>query len=365
MNKTVALRLLGEIMNWPDDRAAEEYRWLGFMAKLKYDGYRDFVAGARFLESLAGWLRQFAEPDRETAYALLKEQLIYFGPIEMKRLVEAFYPEAVHPWLVEEVSRRQGTADWLVGRKHPEEMKKLLRQTLFVALSEGAHTDAIRHANPELSNEQIIVSHQVGHEKWHELVAELRKATGDPKALFVRAFLIDDFTASGTTLIRREADGRWKGKIPKFLSEVHRVAEGGQVFEDGWTLGAHHYLSTHQASTTSKALLSEYISTADSGPPWIELSYGYLLPSSTKLTVDTPPLKHLIDTYYDPAIETEHNKAGGGTSGDIRAGYKSCALAVVLDHNTPNNSLPILWAESQEGGPHAMRPLFRRRQRHT
>ena len=40
------------------------------MARLKYDGYRDFQASMRFIESLATWLQQFEPHERETAYAL-------------------------------------------------------------------------------------------------------------------------------------------------------------------------------------------------------------------------------------------------------------------------------------------------------
>ena len=48
----------------------------------------------------------------------------------------------------------------------------------------------------------------------------------------------------------------------------------------------------------------------------------------------------------------------------MRYGYANCALPLVLEHNTPNNSIPILWAETQGKLGHPMRPLFRRRDRH-
>lgn len=352
-------------MGWDDQTAGEEYQWLGFMAKLKYDGYRDFVAGARFLESLAGWLRQFNPEDRPAAYALMKDKLIYFGPIEIRRLVESFYPDVVYPWAVKEVARRKQVPDWLVSSREPAELRKLLRQTLFVALSEGAHTDAMRHATPGLSNEQIIVSHQVDDEKWAGLVEDLRRDTEDPNALFARAYLLDDFTASGTTLIRREPNGAWKGKIPKFLERVQMAEGTASIFENGWTLGVHHYISTVQADDASAARIAEFRQDGKVPiPDVLDMTYGYLLPSSTKNDVEAEPLKTLIHRYYDEAIETHHNKAGGGATA-IHAGYKDCALTVVLDHNTPNNSLPILWAESEGESGHPMRPLFRRRQRHT
>ena len=51
---------------------------------------------------------------------------------------------------------------------------------------------------------------------------------------------------------------------------------------------------------------------------------------------------------------------------DAHFGFGECGLPLVLDHNTPNNSLALLWAETPgDGGKHPMRPLFRRRQRHS
>jgi hypothetical protein len=75
------------------------------------------------------------------------------------------------------------------------------------------------------------------------------------------------------------------------------------------------------------------------------------------------PFLKLVDTYYDDSIETKHMKLGGE---DARLGFGKCALPLVLEHNTPNNSLALLWADTDgENGKHSMRPLFRRRQRHT
>jgi hypothetical protein len=67
----------------------------------------------------------------------------------------------------------------------------------------------------------------------------------------------------------------------------------------------------------------------------------------------------ILSEYYDPAIENIH------TGKDIWMGFKDCSIPLVLEHNTPNNSIALLWAESDgEEGAHAMKPLFRRRQRH-
>jgi hypothetical protein len=360
---------LGEIMNWDDERAAAEYRWLHLMARLKYDGYTDFMAGARFLEKLIAWLRGLDPTHRTAAYDLVRHRLVYIGSAELERLIEGFYPDTLRPWLAREVARRCGIDVWRVGVDAGSKaaLEDLRRRTLLVGLSEGAHCDRLRRANPGiLSNEQIVVSHQVGDEKWKDLVKELRKATNDGKALFLRAVLLDDFTASGTTLIRHDEKG-WGGKLHKFLSAV-REAPGGieSVFEPTWTAGVHHYITTTQALDNARTL--EKRARKELGATWynqVDFTYGYEIPASVMLPNEAGPLKDLINTYYDPAIETEHNLVGGGSS-DIRWGYKDCRLPLVLEHNTPNNSVPILWADSppRSANP-VMRALFRRHQRHV
>jgi hypothetical protein len=105
MNQGLALKILSQIMAWSDDRAREEFGWLRLMARLKYDGYSDFQAGMRFIESLATWLQQFRAEERETAYAFVRHALVYIGPGEMQRLVEQFYPRTVRDRLVRTVAR--------------------------------------------------------------------------------------------------------------------------------------------------------------------------------------------------------------------------------------------------------------------
>lgn len=75
-----------------------------------------------------------------------------------------------------------------------------------------------------------------------------------------------------------------------------------------------------------------------------------------------------LNATIDPEIQTKHTDVGGVNH--IGLGYGGCALPLVLEHNTPNNSVALLWAETDGGSRDgarapAMRPLFRRRQRHV
>lgn len=74
----------------------------------------------------------------------------------------------------------------------------------------------------------------------------------------------------------------------------------------------------------------------------------------------------LGDRYYDHALyERIKQHCDENGQSDMKLGYANCALPIVLDHNTPNNSIPLLWAETPgANNVHPMRPLFHRRDRH-
>lgn len=238
-----------------------------------------------------------------------------------------------------------------------------------MGLSDGARIDTLRRVNVGiLSNEQIVVTTQLDKAKWEGLLKDLKKTCG-ADAKFSVVYLIDDFIASGTTLIRYE-NSEWIGKLQKFRDSI-REAESqlgsGAILEENWRLHVHHYLASDYAA---KVVCTNYEKAMreESGEPWfphVEFTYGYVLPAYLPITNNkSDPFLTLVDKYYDPVLENEHSEKSGVTS--MKYGYRECALPLVLDHNTPNNSLSILWAETDgENNAHAMRPLFRRRQRHS
>lgn len=367
MKTNTALRLLGSVMDWTDEVAQEEFSWMQIMARLKYDDYRDFLAGMRFLESLVAWLQQFEQEDRAAAYNFVRKRLVFVSVAERERLVELLYPRVIWPELVRSAATKAGVRGWqvLTNTAASEHLIRERRATLFLALSDGARLDAFRHANPgRISNEQVVVTVDPSAEKWSDLLKSLRKDLNDTSATFGRIVLVDDFTASGTSLLRTE-DGRWKGKLPRFLASVKAEAAVGE----GFSLLLHHLIGTPQAEqhlTTQVDAYRKAESEAWSPVTDVKLSYGHRYQSDLKLDATRDAsFVNLTDQYYDPGIQTEHTDKGGEPH--LGLGYARCALPMVLDHNTPNNSVALLWAESEASkcAGHLMRPLFRRRQRHS
>lgn len=377
MNEELGLRVLGEIMSWDDERARDEFAWLGLMARLKYDSYQDFQAGMRFTESLATWLQQFQPDERPAAYDFIRDSLVYIGPAEMNHLVERFYPSTVRQCLIRKVAAQLDIPSYRVLTEAADSIERLRRQTLFIGLSDGARLDTIRHTNSGLlSNEQFLQSTQVDTEKWKGLLEDLRKDLDDDSVHFRLIFLIDDFVGTGTSLLRFDEDNqKWKGKLIRFMNSIKEASDSlnnDHLIADDCELWIHHHVASTAAVEAINGRLGDAINTPDMGWSRIpRLSFGMILPREFPINAaegKNEEFIRLTNTYYDPVIRTKHTDVGGVTH--LGLGYGGCALPLVLGHNTPNNSVALLWAETDGGTVDgcqvpAMRPLFRRRQRHV
>ena len=135
----------------------------------------------------------------------------------------------------------------------------------------------------------------------------------------------------------------------------------------------HHYLSTRRAANSVPD--SEMKAREVGDVPRAKGShytFGAIVELNECVSSEQPDDFRLVDLtqrYYNPGIRNKHTDVGGVTH--LGLGYGGCGLPLVLHHNTPNNSLALIWAEIDSGldgegvMQPEMRPLFRRRQRHT
>jgi hypothetical protein len=293
----------------------------------------------------------------------------------MQCLVETFVPEVVTPHLRQTVALQLGIKPYEVwaDKTSADAFKRCLRKTLFVGMSDGSRIDMLRRANAgRISTEQVVPMMNIDREKWLDLSKNLREAQGmTPCEKFDCVYLIDDFTASGTTFIRRNKEGEWKGKLKKFndlIRDARRDLNDLFPIAENYALYIHHYISSAQAQT---ALLERLENAKAEWSEWTCSEYtvteSLLLPDNLPLTRPADgPMLDLGENYYDHEIFTraeKHCREAGQI--DMKLGYANCALPIVLEHNTPNNSIPLLWAETTgESGARKMRSLFYRRDRH-
>ena len=372
MRRDLAERLLANIMHWSDGEKAAECAVLEAFAKYKYDEYQQYAPGLRFLESLALWLRQFkTQPKRQAAYDFVRKRLVFVSEAEMNHLVELTFPTVLRPQLVERTAIEIGIPAHRVHtitKSLPYE--KHLRRTLVLGLSDGARTDRFRRANwREITNEQIWHAYDISSAKAQNLKEELEKdiaklnakgANDEPKAapLFETVALLDDFTASGTSFLRKNGAGGWKGKIDKILNMLDDDENGlgALMCPTDVKVIVVLYIAAPQAITHLTPLLPKR------GFPRgeIELHVVHRLGDDQKLTSPNDDrILELIgdDAYWDANADDEHAQVGGKS---FRYGYADCALPVVLSHNAPNNSIFLLWAEESSD----VHGLFPRVSRH-
>jgi hypothetical protein len=368
MKTEIALKLLADIMQWSTEQATKEFAWLALMARLKYDDYRDFLAGMRFLESLVAWLQQFGPAERADAYRFVRHRLVYVSAAERERLVALLFTRHIWPRLAKCAAKTAGVFEWrvLVEPAAKKALERERRSTLFLGLSDGARLDSFRHLNERtICNEQVVVGVQLDAGKWADLLKKLRKDLADKDALFTRVVLVDDFTASGTSFLRKDENG-WTGKLKRFTESIYNQS----ITAPNCELQVHHLMGTPKAEAYLKENGTAFLSDKNDRSDWIgniEFTFSHLLAEDVALRADRDidaAFYALTQKYYNDSLETEHTLKGGVKH--LGLGYAGCALPVVLDHNTPNNSVALLWAQTDGSADRiAMRPLFRRRQRHV
>lgn len=370
------LRVLADIMQWTDDQAQVEYAWINLMALYKYDSYRDYQAGMRFVESLSNWLQQFDVTERPFAYEFIKRNLVYIGTPEMERMVKQFFYKFVYKKLLNVTASRLCIPGHsiLTDRAAKRYLEILQRRTLFMGLSDGARLDVLRRANiGRINNEQVVIATQIDEFKWKSLFDDLKKdltnleAEEDEKQ-FCLVYLIDDFMGTGLSFLRKDNE-RWKGKLIKFLESIS-PSETRKIFSDEFEICVHHFIGTKKSESDIDQRYNEIKNELKTiyGNITVSFSYSMIFPESSKIsdtTVEGKKFLELCKKYYNRKIESEHTGVGGGS---IEYGFGGCALPLILEHNCPNNSVPLLWAEiekDEENNFQEMRPLFRRRQRHS
>lgn len=361
MKIEIAEALLQKILESSSLDAAEidNYRrYFQRMAKYKYDDYGQYSPGMRFLERLALWLQQFKDEHKMIAVEFIKNRLVFVSEQEINMLVSSCYPDLIKGILREIVIAKNGFPPYRVTAVAESlTYKTLLRQSLFCGMSDGARTEIFRRSTTtQISHEQIYQTYELSdtralkmQKKLAEDLKELLGKEPDGKDLtFKTLFLLDDFSASGTSYLRYdEEDKKLKGKIAALYESIFgrkRENKLSEIFDQEENLQVYIiiYLCTEQARRAIESHFDEIERIYRNRP---RLLYMHLLMDSVRLSApeDEQVLKLCEeDLYYDKeALEDKHTEEGGS---DIKTGFSSCALPIILHHNTPNNSIPLLWS---------------------
>jgi len=343
-----AQQLLATVMGWQDDAVVRaRVPPLQLLAEHKYNSYQQFGPGKRFIENLALWLNQFDAADRPAALELVERHLVFFSDAEMSHLVEMAYPDVIEPARIRLVADEQQVPPHRIGMLRRERrFVELGLKSLYLGLSDGARTNEVRRgSNGRIGNEQIWQAYELSPEKTTDMTDALGtslEANGFAAKVprFNLIWLLDDFSGSGNTYIRYDASTRkYKGKIKKIYEQLDR---GLLVDTTHYEVFLLLYVATRQAIEHIEYWAERFTSEHNYKP----LQVRVLCPIEHDAAVTSQAsgqLLALLDNarYVDQSVVDAHFRVGG--TDDARFGFARCALPLALAHNTPNNSLYVLW----------------------
>ena len=355
MRTLLADKLLAKIMEWTPEEIDRERPLLQAMSDLKWNEYQQFSPGTRFLESLIKWLQQFETlEDKKTGYRLVRDHLIFISSEQLAHLVDILFSEKVNPILIKKTASEMGVSVHLVTKILNDPLyTNNLRMSLFIGLSDGSRIDQFRRG-ASLNNEQVIATYTISDEKILDMLSNLQKEI--PGSKFKTIFLIDDFTASGKTYCRPDGGG----KLGKIFNSIFDPSEDYFPAVDHNNLELHllFYIATIDAVENIKQGIADWKSKNNKE---FTCTVHCLLPIDDavkqKITSDSAMMT-FMEKYFDSEVVDEHYKKGKHAQPFL--GFNECGLPVVLNHNSPNNSVAILWLPADK----KYKGLFPRISRH-
>ena len=367
MNYTLAVRLLRTVMAWDETTMGPEQSALvstmSRLAEYKYNAYQQYGPGRQFVESLALWLEQFASSDREVALEFVNHNLIYISDQEMRHLVDLTFRNVVKPILREKVAERLNLPLWQTAAiDNSDAFADELRHSLFLGLSDGARIDEFRRS-ALLSNDQAHPTYELQTDR----ALEMARALGGP---FRNVFLVDDFYGSGKSVLRWQLGDKWldeyeerassKGRLIKFVEQVipqfqpqsakqrlvsflRRIAlqpKLGSIFSRNVAIYICIYVATERALSHIRSAVSQHPNPPWKHPPTVHATMTIDDRVSIPCDSADAPFDALLHKHYRKSLMNNHRAVGGA---DIIHGFSNCGLPLVFTHNTPNNTVYLIW----------------------
>jgi hypothetical protein len=413
LKRELAVQLLHSILPdppWTEDHLRQTLEELRVLAEHKYNKYEMYQPARLFYENLYLFLSQFKKEHRTAALEFVRGDLIFISRDEFQQLAHVLYYDRIRQAQLDLAAKATGIPRHRISRLvESPDFKRILRASLYVALSDGARIDYFRRQNLDINNEQVLGVYYVGIEKVRDVHRDLRKELGNDSAKFECLFLLDDFFGSGRTLLRETVTVPTEASsidIPEALTgklsfdeEKHQIVWNYTGPITGELAALLDALATTADIQNAVTAVKERCSKRDtelkgalqkmavSGlleivrndaavylAPLLATEYGVgrlkelvprlqaplndlkiipaaLVPNKVRVLPGSGPVADLCELYYDPKIGDVHTS-------DVKYGYDACALPLVLHHNTPNNSLFFLWARKWGN------PLFPRYERH-
>jgi hypothetical protein len=349
--------------------------------------------------------------ERAAAMEFVRERLIFVSREEFQQLAHVLYHDHIRQRQLDVAATSLGVPRHRVRQiAESDEFRRVQRASLYVAMSDGARIDYFRRQNLDINNEQVLATYPPSPGKVNDLTKDLIKVLG-AGTKFRCLFLLDDFCGSGRTLLREvvrvplaapSADIEIPPTLGAYLKyddengelefsySVPAIRAGDQLrglsadpayraaiddalgraalrdtqlkgalrrlLDDAGLRGAlapdaRVYFCPMLTTEYAVSRLRELLPRLDPPMDRLEILAGAVIPDRLRILEGGGPIAEICERHYDPALQDRH-------TGSVKYGYDHCGLPLVLHHNTPNNSLYIIWARKWA------HPLFVRYERH-
>lgn len=284
---------------------------------------------------LEKWARQFqegesVEEDERLQMLFLASHFMYFGLREIRCLLRSLYRDLYRYKLVEDIRRNNG--DTTDRRFIEQEYQKVLSATRFLGVGNpsesGSHLLYYFRQENGLGKQYFINSHEIFSRAGEDGAVKMRVRDEN----VTRYVFIDDLCGSGTQANQYTKD---------LIEPLKRLNAGACV-------------SYFPLFATSFGLSEvRKIGAWDDVAAVVELdeTFRCFSPSSRVYKNEKPPFaldkaKVIADNYGRRLYPTQP------------LGWRDGQLLIGFCHNTPDNTLPIIWYDEPGGEPWV--PLFRR-----
>ena len=283
------------------------------------------------------WLHNFigqtTDEDTERHYALLLlSNVMYFGERELRELLRVLFRDHYRYRVIQKIRRRlNGTTD--IGAIH-QEYDSVLTRTRFLPMGNpsesGTHLLYWFRQENGLSRKLFVHAHELSDRS----LADTKACLADPT--IERLVFLDDFCGSGAQAI---------GIAKALLPLIWRLAENS-----GITLDISYLVLFANASGIARVQRETPFNSVQGV---FQLDESYRAFSGTARQFAGGP-----DAAARNGARGLAEAYGSRLAPDFPLGFRDGQLLLALHHNTPDNSLPILWA----GPPEHMdwEPAFQR-----
>lgn len=286
--------------------------------------------------AIAEWLDNFAPsstaaPDEREHALFLLSNFMYFGDREIRGLLKALYRDLYRYPIIQAI--RRANTDTLDSRVIDSLFGAQLEATRFLGVGNpsesGCHLLYYFRQENNLPKDLFIHTHQIFTRRGAAGTAQLRDTT------ISRYIFIDDFCGSGK---------QGKEYSQDLVEDIKRLKS--DAFVAYYVLFATTQ-GIDRVRMETKFDAAKAIYELDSSFKCFSTNSRIFAKAARPAEIDPTFCERMCKIYGDKMVPAQHS-----------LGFEDSQLLIGFHHNTPDNTLPIIWFD--ESGAIPWRPIFRR-----